>query len=141
MAARLTRIAGATAAAAVGLALMTGAASAETAYNDCRAGGDILTGWTEYNLASQNTVYVTKAGFHIERNNRTHNNVYMALRGNGGDRTFWMWESKDDIVGGRTYERKVEHRVPQGAKPYMKYHATFDQDGSDPTCAAYSHLR
>lgn len=109
-------------------------------YGQCEAGGDKLTGWVEFRYASQNTVYVSKAGFHIERNGKPHNNVYLALRGNGGNTTYWEWTSRDIIRGGQPYELKVDKRVPRGAKPYMKVHATFDQVGPDPKCAAYINL-
>lgn len=136
---RLARIV----AAAAGLAIVActgGVASATTRYNECRAGGDILTGWTEYNISTQNTWYVEKAGFNLERNNGTHNNVYLRLRGKEGDVTYWPWTSKDDIVGGKSYTVKVDKRVPRADKPYMKYHATFDQAGGDPSCDAYTNL-
>jgi len=116
-------------------------AQADTKWSECRAGGDILTGWTEFDFGTQNTIYVHRAGFNIERNGGTHNNVYLKLRGNEGESTYWSWISEDDIVGGRSYERKkINTRVPRGAKPIMKYHATFDQRGADPSCAAYGHL-
>jgi hypothetical protein len=140
MRARFNRIAAFTGAAAMGMAIMAGTAVADTRYNDCHAGGDILTGWTEYNLASQNTVYVSRAGFNLERNGGMHNNVYLRLRGNGGNTTYWSWTSGDDVVGGRDYAFSVQHRVPRGSKPYMKYNATFDQNGPDPSCAAYTNL-
>jgi len=116
-------------------------AAPETKWSECQAGGDILTGWTEFDFASQNTIYVRTAGFNIERNSGKHNNVYLRLRGNGGNTTYWPWTSGDNIVGGRNYTvGAINKRIPRGAKPYMKYHATFDQSGADPECAAYGHL-
>jgi hypothetical protein len=142
-----TRIAAAAfaVAASVGVAVAVDsaaqAATTHTKWSECRGGGDILTGWTNFTYGSQNTIYVSSAGFNIERNGAKHNNVYLKLRGKGGATTYYTWISKDNIVGGRSYTIKgINKRIPRGSKPYMKYHATFDQNGPDPSCSAYGHL-
>jgi hypothetical protein len=90
---------------------------------------------------------VSRTGFNIERNGGKHNNVYIRLRGEDGKtkRTYWSWTSKDDVVGGRNYSHDVKMRVPLGAKPYMKFDATFDIDALPdtecaPTAASVSYL-
>jgi hypothetical protein len=133
-------------AALLAVTTMAGSTTAATkddyknAYAQCRKGGDKLVAWVEYRYSPQNTLYIRKAGFHIEGNNKPHNNIYMALRGDGGEKPYWYWQSKDLIKGGQPYEKKVDKRVSRTRNPYMKVHATFDQVGPDPQCPAYVKL-
>ncbi|MGV9248098.1 hypothetical protein [Streptomyces sp. NPDC003710] len=125
--------------AAIGLAVMAGATtttSAASKYSSCSSRGGILSIGTEYNLASQNTIWVTNVSFTIERNGGHHNNVYLAVRKSDG-RDVWAWPSKDNVRGGQTQTKKVHKRIPRSYRPYLKGHATFDVTGPDPSCAAY----
>ncbi|MFF4361013.1 hypothetical protein [Streptomyces sp. NPDC001604] len=137
--ARRKRVVRAVSIAAIGLAVTAGATtttSAASKYSNCSSRGGILSIGTEYNFASQNTVWVTNASFTIERNGGHHNNVYLRLRkGDGTD--VWAWTSQDDVWGGQTKTRTVSKRVPRSSRPYLKGHATFDVTGRDPSCAAY----
>lgn len=119
--------------AVVGTAMPASAASKDAS---CSTGGGILSIGTEYNLASQSTIWVTDTSFTIERNGGSHNNVYLRVRkGDGTD--IWAWTSGDDVRGGNTQTHAVGKRIPQSSKPYMKGNAIFDVSGNDPNCSAY----
>ena len=146
---RRKRVLRAASIAAIGLAVMAGATtttSAASKYGNCSSRGATLTSaverrgilsiGTEYNFASQNTVWVTNASFTIERNGGHHNNVYLRVRKSDGT-DVWAWTSKDNVRGGQTKTRTVHKRVARSHRPYLKGHATFDVTGPDPSCAAY----
>ncbi|MEU3464543.1 hypothetical protein ABZ721_31910 [Streptomyces sp. NPDC006733] len=118
-------------------ALSAAPASAASKYSECSTNGGILSIGTEYDMATQNTVYVKDASFTIERNGNKHNNVYLRVRqSNGSD--IWAWTSEDDVVGGRTVTQDVKKRISRTLKPYLKGNATFDKsNASDPNCSAY----
>ncbi|MFE5375780.1 hypothetical protein [Streptomyces mirabilis] len=134
IAARRKRVLRAVSIAAIGLAVTAGATtttSAASKYSSCSSRGGILSIGTEYNLASQNTIWVTNASFTIERNGGHHNNVYLAVR-KSDRKTLWEWTSQDDVRGGATRTEKVRERIPRSSRPYLKGHATFDVTGPDP---------
>ncbi len=121
-------------------ALMTmAAAHADVKRGQCSAGGDTMFG-TVYYTPQSGGAWVDSVSFTIQDNLRDQNNVYLRLRGNGGSTTYWAWTSGDDINGEQTYHYNVDEFVPRDANPYMKFHVTFDQDGSDPSCQFYVHL-
>ncbi len=75
----------------------------------------------------------------VWNNSRAHNNVYFALRSNGGDTNHWAWTSDDNIKGGVPYYGSIGriYTIPISHRPYVKVHATFDVPGRDPSCTAY----
>ncbi|MFI5533086.1 hypothetical protein ACIA8O_31560 [Kitasatospora sp. NPDC051853] len=114
----------------------TQSASAVSKYNECSKSTGVLSIGTEYDHASQNTVYVKEVSFTIERNGNAHNNVYLRVRkGSGTD--VYAWTSGDDVRGGQTKSLRVNKRISKTDKPYFKGNATFDSRGRDESCSAY----
>jgi hypothetical protein len=115
------------------------AAHADTKYGQCSAGGDTMFG-TVYYTPQSGGAWVDRVSFTIQDNTRTHNNVYLRLRGNAGATTYWAWTSGDNVPGEQTQQYYVDEFVPRSTGPYVKFHVTFDQTGSDPSCQFYVHL-
>jgi hypothetical protein len=122
------------------MALTMAAAHASVSKRDhCSAGGDTMFGTVYYTLQTGGA-WVDSVSFTIQDNVQDENNVYLRLRGNGGDTTYWAWTSGDNINGEQTYHIPVNEFAPRNANPYMKFHVTFDQNGSDPSCQFYVPL-
>ncbi len=115
------------------------AAHADSKRSYCKAGGDTMFG-TVYYTPQSGGAWVDSISFTIQDNLEDHNNVYLRLRGNAGATTYWAWTSGDNVQGERTYQIPVNEFAPRSAGPYVKFHVTFDQSGSDPSCQFYVHL-
>ncbi|GAB1691427.1 hypothetical protein [Krasilnikovia sp. M28-CT-15] len=118
---------------------MASPASADSKHVQCSAGGDTLN-TTVYYQSNGSYWFVESNSFTLMENSQDKNNVYMRLRNNGGNNTYFAWTSGDDIVGEHTYQIPVNENVPKSGSPYMKTNAIFDQSGSDPNCSTYANL-
>ncbi|MFD8220467.1 hypothetical protein ACFV2U_44055 [Streptomyces sp. NPDC059697] len=140
------RIATLTGAAALGATLLVSVpqtADAATKSVGCNRNAGSLSTWWHYTKPSRSTVKVgTQLNYKVWNNSRAHNNVYFALRSNGGDTNHWSWTSRDDRKGGVTYHGSTQgiYTIPISHRPYVKVHATFDVPGRDPSCTAYGHI-
>ncbi|MDX3763291.1 hypothetical protein ACWDBO_48990 [Streptomyces mirabilis] len=140
------RIAALTGAAALGATLLVSvpqSAGAATKSVGCNRSAGSLSTWWHYTKPSRSTVKVGKQlNYKVWNNSRAHNNVYFALRSNGGDTNHWAWTSDDNIKGGVPYYGSIGriYTIPISHRPYVKVHATFDVPGRDPSCTAYGHI-
>jgi hypothetical protein len=62
---------------------------------------------TVYYTPQSGGAWVDRVSFTIQDNTRTHNNVYLRLRGNAGATTYWAWTSGDDVHDEQTWDVAV----------------------------------